>query len=208
MDTADAFASDVTMAEFLLEKLPRLHDERLDVFELYSDATLRFSVYLKDVDRRFSVELSAEGSRAIEGEFIDFPIVTLQGEESNWEFIRDHARRLFEKGEKGLRKHPPPDRISQAFLDEFERFDGTLTVRLVLEDRDEPVEMRLILNDYEPYPGARSIDIRIPMRVAQGVMEGRVDPSDARDGIDVSGDMSLGLDLSGLILEHFPALEN
>ena len=133
--------------------------------------------------------------------------MTIEGEEANWDFIRKHAQRMFEKGEEALKAKPPKDRVDRAFLEDLERFDATLTVKLHFEERSEPVMMRAILNDYDPVPGARSIEFSMPMKVADAVLEGSMGKGAARDAIDISGDMSLGFDLSGMMLEHFPELE-
>lgn len=207
MDIADAFAGDVSPETFFLERLPDLHEDRLELFGRYSETTLRFSVYLTDVDRRFCLELNPDGARAREGEFIDFPTVTLEGTEANWPLVRDHARRLFEKGKNALKDRPPSDRIDREFVDDFERFDGVIDVNLAFEERDEPVEMRVILNDYQPVPDARQIEIGLSVDLLDAVLDGRVDADEARDAVSLSGDVGLAFDLSGMMMEHFPELE-
>ncbi|MFB6351928.1 MAG: hypothetical protein ABEN55_11480 [Bradymonadaceae bacterium] len=207
MDIADAFAGEPSPETFFLERLPDLHEDRLELFGSYSETTLRFSIYMTDIDRRFCLELSPDGARAIEGEFIEFPTVTLEGTEENWPLVRDHARRLFEKGRRALNERPPASRVDREFTDDFERFDGVIDVELVFEERDEPVSMRLILNDYQPVPDARQIEVGLSVELLDEVLEGRIDPDEARESVTLSGDVGLAFDLSGLLMEHFPEIE-
>jgi len=208
MDIADAFAGNVSPETFFLERLPELHESRPELFERYAETTLRFSIYLTDVDRRFCIEFNPDGARAIEGEFIEFPTVTLEGTEANWPLVRDHARRLFEKGRDALMERPPSDRVDREFLEEFQRYDAVVDVEMAFEARDEPVEMRLILNDYQPVPDCRHIEVGFSMGLLDAVLDGRVDPEEAREKVTLSGEVGLAFDLSGLALEHFPELEN
>lgn len=207
MDIADAFADDVSPETFFLERLPTLHEDRLELFGRYSETTLRFCFHLTDVDRRFCLELTPDGARAIEGEFIEFPTVTLEGTEANWPLVREHARRLFEKGKDALLERPPPRRIDRDFVDDFERFDGVIDVELTFEERDEPVQMRVILNDYQPVPDCRQLEIGLSIDLLDAILDRRVEPDEARDALSLSGDVGLAFDLSGMMMDHFPELE-
>lgn len=208
MEIADAFEGDVAPETFFLERLPELHEERLELFEKYSEATLRFCIHLTDVDRRFSVELSGDGCRAIEGEFIEFPVVTLQGKRSDWEVVRDRAETLFEKGRRALHERPPSDRITREFLDDFERYDGVVDVELEIEDGREPVEMRLVLNDYDPVPGASELRVELSVELMAQLLDGDIAPDQARESVGISKDVGFAFELSGLILNHFPELDS
>ena len=207
MDIADAFAGDVSPETFFLERLPNLHEDRLELFGRYSETTLRFCFRMTDTGRTYCLELTPDSARAIEGEFIEFPTVTLEGKEANWPVVRDHARRLFEKGKDALMNRPPPRKIGRDFVDDFERFDGIVDVAIDFPERDDPVEMRLILNDYDPVADARCLEIGLSIDVLDGVLDGRVDADEARNAMSLSGDVGLAFDLGGMMLDHFPEID-
>jgi hypothetical protein len=208
MEIADAFAGDVSPETFFLERLPELHEDRLELFEQYTETPVRFCIHLTDVDRRFSIELSDDGCRAIEGEFIDFPVVTLQGKRSDWEVVRDHAETLFEKGRRALSERPPSDRITRDFLDDFERYDGKVDVELDVAAGREPVEMRLVLNDYEPVPDAPELRVELSVDLIARVLDGEIEPDEARESVGISKDVGFAFEMSGLLLNHFPELDS
>lgn len=207
MDFDEAFGPEVTHEEFFLEKLPQLHEEKLDLFATYCETTLRLCIRLEDLDRTFSVELAPDGARAIEGEFIDFPVVTLEGETGNWDLVKKHARRLFEKGEEALKRRPPNHKISRAFLDDLERYDGVLNVTISGESLDDPIEVRAILNDYQAPPRAREVDVTLSVDLVDQVAEGDKGASEAADALSLGRDVTLAFDLGGLMMNHFPDLE-
>lgn len=208
MEIADAFEGDVSPETFFLERLPDLHEEHLELFEQYSETTLRFCIHLTDVDRRFSIELSGDGCRAIEGEFIEFPVITLLGQRADWEFVRDRAEALFEKGRRALHERPPSDQITREFLDDFERYDGIVDVELEIGGGREPVGMRLVLNDYDPVPGAPELRVELAFDLIAEVLDGEIDPDEARESVGISEDVGFAFELSGLLLNHFPELDS
>jgi len=208
MDIADAFEGDVSPETFFLERLPELHGSRLELFDQYSETTLRFCIHLTDVDRRFCIELSGDGCRAIEGEFIEFPVATLQGKRSDWEAVRDRAETLFEKGRQALHERPPSNKITREFLDDFERYDGVVDVELGLEPGRDPVEMRLIFNDYDAVPGAPELGVDLSADLIERVLDGEIEPDEARESVGVSKDVGFAFELSGLLLNHFPELDS
>lgn len=207
MDFDEAFGPEVTHEEFFLEKLPALHEDKLDLFATYCETTLRFCVRLEDIGQTFSVELAPDGARAIEGEFIDFPIVTLEGETGNWELVKEHARRLFQKGEEALKRRPPTRKITRSFLDDLERFDGVIHLGINGESIDNPVEVRAILNDYQAPPRAREVEVTLSVDLVDQVAEGEKGASEAADALSLSRDVTLAFDLGGLVMNHFPELE-
>lgn len=208
MELDEAFGEDVTEADFLLENLPALHRDRLDVFEKYCETPLRFSIHLTDRGEQFSVELAPDGARARRGEFIDFPLVTLEGESGPWDVVQQHLERAFELGERTVRRHPPSRRIDGELIGELERFDGVFEVELAFPELDAPVEFRVILNDYVAPPDSRQLNVRIDASDVADVLDGRISPETAARSLEISGDMSLAFELSGLLLQHFPELED
>lgn len=208
MEIAEAFRGDVSPETFFLERLPALHDHHLELFARYSEATLRFCIHLTDVQRRFSVELGPEGSRAIEGEFIDFPVLTLEGRRADWGLVREVAAGLFEKGACALRERPPDNRITREFLDDFEHYDGNLEVLVGFEQRTSPVEMRLVLNDYAPVRDAPELQVELSVELLTAVLEGRIEAEEAREAVELSKNVGFAFELSGLLLNHFPELES
>jgi len=207
MDFDEAFGDEVTPREFFLEKLPALHRGRLEQFELFSETTLRFSVRLSDVDEQYSVELRPDGADAREGEFIDFPVVTIEGTSGPWEVVRKRSREAFEKGERALERNPPTDRIDDEFLADLERYDGVFEIEVEFPDLDEPAEFRLILNDYRAPQGAPKIRATVGAEAVRDLFEGHRSPDEVARSADVSGEMSLAFELGGVLMEHFPELE-
>jgi hypothetical protein len=206
MEIADAFGDDVTPEEFFLEYLPTLHDERLDLFDRYSDTTLRFCVRLTDRDEAYTVELRSDGSDARRGEMIDFPVVTIEGSTQHWETVKRYAERAFERLTDQLREHPPPHRIEQGFLDDLERYDGVVDIDLAGENEGS-MRTRLILNDYDVPPGARTVTLNGSLDQVDRVVSGELHPTEATRSMQLSGDLSLAFDLGGLLLDHFPGLD-
>lgn len=206
MEPEDAFGEDVTPREFFLEKLPALHRSRLEIFELYSNEPLRFSVLLTDRGERYSIELGPEDARAREGEFIEFPVATIEATTEHWELVKRRARVLVEEAEEQLRRDPPHDRIDAEFLDALERYDGTIGLTVLFDEVGEQLEAKIVLNDYEEVPGARRVDVDVPLSLAQSVVRNEMPAEEAARSLDLGRDLSLAFDLSGLAIEHFPAL--
>lgn len=208
MDFAEAFGSDVTPRDFFVEKLPALHESRRDQFALYCETTLRISVKLEDLGEQYTVELMPDGARAREGDMIDFPVVTIEGTSEHWETVKEHAREIFEHLEGLLEKKPPRNKITRDFLDDLERYDAVVNVELDSEDFDDLFQARLILNDYEPPPGAREVTVRGSADLMWQVLEGEKSASEASNALELSDDLGLAFNLGGLIMNHFPELDD
>jgi hypothetical protein len=206
MEIADAFGDEVTPGEFFLEYLPTLHEERLDLFDRYSDTTVRFCVRLTDRDEAFTVELRSDGADARRGEMIDFPMVTIEGSTEYWDTVKEYAEAAFKRLTAQLRENPPPHRIDRAFLDDLERYDGVVDIDLSADG--DAMRTRIILNDYDVPPGARSVTLNGSLDQVERVVSGEVHPTEATRSMQLSGDMSLAFDLGGLLLEHFPGLDD
>lgn len=206
MDYETAFADDVEPRDFYLEKLPDLHRERLDVFRTYAEEPLRFSVRLTDVDEQYSLEFAPDGARVREGEFIDFPVATFETTSDCWDLVKRHTPALAKRAEERLLADPPSARIDRSFLDDFERHDGILDVSLHFEEAGRTLEARVILNDYEPPPGARRVELEFPLSLIESVVDGRTPPEEAARSLDIGADLGLAFDLAGLAAEHFPEL--
>ncbi len=207
MEFDDALADDVSPTEFFEETLPELFEARLDRFEQYSDIPILISIHLTDRDQRYSFEFNADGLRSTDGEFIDFPILTLEGTAEQWETVRRHTRELLGQLDERAAQHTPPNRITRDFLDDLERHDGVFELNIEANERDEPVSMRLVLNDYEAPPRAREVTLSTSSDVFYDVVEGRRSPAEAARNASLSGDMSLAFDIGGLLMSHFPELD-
>lgn len=208
MDFDDAFGSDVSPREFFEEKLRDLFESRLDRFDRLSDTPIRASVHLTDLDQRYSFEFDSEGLRSTEGEFIDFPVVTVEGSSEQWETVREHTRELLERIEARTRHRTPDNRITRRFLDELERHDGVFTLEIATEERDEPVVIQLILNDYQAPPRAREVEMSCSADLLYDVANGDRTPAEAARSASLSGDLSLAFDIGGLLMSHFPELDD
>lgn len=206
MEYEEAFGDDVEPREFYLEKLPDLHRDRLDVFRTYAEEPLRFSIRLTDVDEQYSIEFTPDGARAREGEFIDFPVATFETTTDCWDLVKAHTPGLARRAEERLRADPPDARIDRAFLDDLERHDGVLDVSLHFEEAGRTLDATVILNDYEPPPGARRVEVDFPLSLVESLVDGRIPAEEAARSADIAADLGLAFDLAGLAAEHFPEL--
>jgi hypothetical protein len=165
-------------------------------------------VRLTDIGETYTIELSETGARAIEGEMIDFPHLTLEATAGQWDLVMERAEQAVRRLEQQLREDPPDHRITEAFLRDLERHDAVLEVELTGGELAGSIEATFILNDYEAPPGASRVRLSGRADRIVDVLEGRRRPADVVRGMDVGGDYGLALELSGLVLEHFPQLDD
>jgi hypothetical protein len=71
---------------------------------------------------------------------------------------------------------------------------------------EERVPLKIVLNDYDPPPGARHLVIKAPFSLGLDLARGDVHPSNLEQHISATGDMSLAFDLTGFLNKEFPEL--
>lgn len=205
-EIAEHFAEGVTVREFLLERVPALHARRLERFNRFVKVPLIFSVYLEDTSERFTIKLDARGAETEDDEMIDFPQVTCVALASNWEESRRHMSALYAILDERDDLREPADAakvLTQAVLDEFERFDGAIAITLTGTEKPGGMTMTLALNDYLADDGAPRFEVSLPMDLVYQVARGELSPEQAGKTIQLRGKKSLALDLAGWANKHF-----
>jgi hypothetical protein len=202
-----ALAPEVTPRQFFEQHLPDLFEARRELFAKASTTSVIVSVHLSDVDERYTVEFSAEGCRVERGEMIDFPVLTLVGTRGDWDVVKRQALRIAKPLEERAHAHRPPQKLTREFLDALERHDGEFVFELSGEEIDQPVEIAIILNDYALPAGAPKLRIGASFELGERLARAEIRPSQLDGEVSVRGDMGLGIDVGGLLLEHFPHLE-
>lgn len=207
MELHEALAPDVGIETFYEECLPALFEERRELFASVCEVPLIISVYLEDIDLRYTAEFRPDGCRVEPGEMIDFPVATLVGSSTDWDVVKRQTLRIVTPLEERAEGYRPPRKVTRAFLDDLERFDGEFAFILSDNTLDEPVEIGVVLNDYTLPPGAPKLTIETRFEVGERLARGDLSPSQLDASVKLGGDVGLGIDVGGLLLEHFPELE-
>jgi hypothetical protein len=207
MELRDALAPEVTLETFVLEHVPTLFEARRELFAAAYDTSIIISVHLSDTDERYTAHFRRDGCTVERGEMIDFPVVTLVGSSQYWDSVKRHVLKIAEPLERRAKNAKMRSKVTRKFLDELERFDGEFVFDIEADDLDTPVPFRLILNDYEAPGGAPALKIRASFEVGEQLARGEINPKDLEGLVRIRGDMSLGLEVGGLLLKHFPELE-
>lgn len=207
MKLEKALAPQVGIDEFFQDHVPELFEARRELFAAASDTPVIVSVLLTDTGDRYTIEFRHDGCRVEKGEMIDFPVVTICGSTQDWQDVKRRTLRIAKPLEKRAHSYDPPRKLTRDFLKKLERHDGEFRFLVAGADRDEPIEMSLVLNDYDLPPGAPVITLSGSIETAEQLARGEIRPTDLDDKVRISGDVGLGLDVGGLLLEHFPELE-
>lgn len=201
MDFSEAFAPSVSIDDFFHDIVPRLHRERADFGE-FSEVDVIVSVYLADTDKRFTCAFRRDGSCEIEDdEMIDFPVITVIGYEKYWEIVKKRAIGLLEALDERKNELKSQYRLTQGFLDDFERYDGSIDITITGPDGE--VEMTLVLNDYERVDGAKSFGFELPLELIEAVATGDEDPGKVAKRLKIKGDYGFATVLGGFLLDQF-----
>lgn len=202
------FADDVTVETFLEEHLPVLHRERLERFGYMTRVPIIVSFVLEDTDDRFTIRLDQSGVKVERGEMIDFPLVTIVTRRSYWQEGKEHFRQLLAlmDANPDLASGRYKDRaLTQEVVDEFERFEGTIEVRLRgMKDRE--MRFEVILNDYEQSnPRAPRFAVSVPIERVYQLARNEISPAAVARDLQIEGQMKLPLALAGFATRHFDA---
>lgn len=213
MKIEDALKPGVTPAKFFVDYVPALFKARRELFAEVSDVDVIASVYMRDVDERYTCEFRADGCTVERDEMVDFPVATIVGDARDWEDFKRHLLGilvLLEQRAYSYRNDPAkpaPSRLTRDFVDKLERFDGVFSVQLSAEGLQKPIAIQLVLNDYEAGQDAPLMKLAVSFETMEQFARGAIDPKQLGRHVRVGGEVSLGLELGGLLLKYFPELE-
>ena len=203
MDFEEAFGPDVTTTQFFEEVLPQLHSDFRRDLEAASDVDVIVSVYLRDIDDRWTVRHDA-ATRELEiehDEMIDFPHLTIVGEARFWDRVKEGILPLAEAIDVRRDELRGQYRVTPAFRDDFEQIDGVIDIEIT--GGDEVVTLSLVFNNYDADDFFPRISVSIPFDLMQEVARGDVPPETAIRGLSFSGDKRFALEFGGLLATHF-----
>lgn len=202
MDIVEALGDDVTLREFFMERVPELFEARREDFARVFDFDLILSFRFEDTGEIYSLALRPEGAEAEDDEMIDFPFVTLQGWAKFWDVVKREARPLARDLEARRDEVNEAVTLTQAFFDDWEKFDLVIDVEITGDDDAEPVTFSLITNDYVAPDRARRFGFTIDLRTLAEVASGDRDPVEVAKGLKIRGDVAIAATLGGMILNH------
>lgn len=206
MKLEEALDADIDVKTFFSEIVAEVHESRLEIFSRGVDTPLIVCIGLEDLGERYTYEFRPDGIDVEHGEMIDFPVLTILGSSQNWPTVRKHLHEIAEIVQERASGRRPARRLTREFLDRFERFDGLIELQLTDDELDEPVELKVILNDYDAPASARHLVIRAPFSLGVDLARGDVHPSNLESHVRASGDMGLAFDLTGFLNKEFPEL--
>lgn len=212
MKIEDALKPGISPDTFFMECVPALFEARQEIFRESSEADVIVSVYLRDIDARYTCEFRADGCTVEADEMIDFPIATAVGEAADWEDFKRHMLAIMVPLEQRAddyreRAGSTMSRLTPEFLEKLERFDGVFECSISADDLDNPIKIDLVLNDYDAPDGVAHLRLGASFETGEAVARGEISPADLQDRVRVGGELGLGLEIGGLLLKHFPELE-
>jgi hypothetical protein len=190
--------------ELLCEKLPVLHEHRLEQFRRFSSTALIFSVEFVDTSERYTFELRTDGAQARSGELIDFPQATARGKRSDWPRAVSLVSTLVEPADRQIERYEGRVEVSRDIVESFERFDGVIEFDVVeLPDGGPKMTFEVVLNDYEEPPRAPRAHVTLPWPLLVDLAHGAIDTVTAARSLRIKGSMGLALDLGGFFDQTF-----
>lgn len=192
----------VTLKTVFSKVIPEIHRERRHEFTDYvAGLDLIFAVRLTDTDRIWTVRFNEKEIEIEDEEGIDFPILTLESTEAQWEKVRPDLIRILTLADQRRHLLKGKPRFDKKLRAQLERFDGVIDVEIPSDIGT--FKMRLILNNYEAQKGFRKFKVTVPQSVIFDVARGDLDIEAAARGLAIQGDMSLAMDLGGTFLKHY-----
>lgn len=195
-----AFEEGVTPHEFFTEHFKKIHNARLEEFSKLSECPIIASFLFEDTGTRFTFELSGTGYTVEEGDMIDFPIITIVGNEADWKATREdllEAALALYASEERLQSKYGRKPMTQDFKDAFEPMLGTVNVEVT--GGKAPLEFKIYLNDYDDAGTGNEFNLKLDKELVLQVARGEVDPRDAQGKFKVYGKMSFALELAGFL---------
>jgi hypothetical protein len=187
--------------------LPEAHRDHLEDFQRLSNTDLVISFCLQPDDDFITLRLRSDGCDVEYMEMIDFPQATICLSEADWDYLRDGLLKLGRRLQKkeGVEKRLEQVEITTADLDALTRLDGVFEVVIGDLIDGEQITVELILNDYVSPPGASRCEVHVQW---DELLEAADHAGKGLSSIlNLEGDMSLAMEVGGLLLERFPQLE-
>jgi len=194
---------------FFERDVPDIHGELRPYFSALSDVPVRFHIDFRALDAAYTVELRSDGCRVEAGTMIDFPVVSLRTDVTEWKVIRRHTFELLEIGRELFEERVELEQVSTldgGVLQRFESFDGIIDLALSFPELDRPLESELVLNDYEPFGEPGRFELKLDVEALYRVARGEASPAEVVKGGQLRGDLSLAFNLGGFLLQEFPEL--
>lgn len=201
MEPSQVFTPGVAPQTFFEEYLAELHKARLEQFERFSATPVSVAFRFVDTGLMFTVRFGLKGARITVGEAVDFPALTLEGHQTDWERIKALSLRLLEQIDQHTDRLAQQMRMSRADVQAFERFDGVLDLALTAQGH-APMRLRAILNHYEAQSDAPRLSLELDLATVEGLIAGHIAPGSAAGHWKVQGSMGFALDLGGFLLER------
>ena len=205
---AQALAPGVTLREFFMTHVPKLHERERPNLPKITREPLILSFWYEDLDERYTIMLSAQGCQVLDDELDDYPIITVVARGQLWEqtkpMLRDLGQQL-DAGRDALTaqlKQP----IARAHLEEFERkFQGVIRTRITdVQGLSEPLILDVVLNDYAPPSGHKpTFEVTLDAATLSQLATGQLRASEAGPRLKIAGQMALAMNLGGFLTTHF-----
>lgn len=180
---------------------PKVHEARRSDFKNFCDVRLIICFKMLDTDEVWTIEFDSNGYSFERDEAVDFPLVTIEGKAANWPLIREHLLELADLLE-GQKERAKGRKWTRALHNAFESFDGSIDLSFVDDTYPHPVDVRVILNNYED-AGFERFSATIPVPLLFDVARGQVSPRSAAKTLKIGGSLSLAIELGGFFATHF-----
>ncbi len=204
MDWSEVLDPELSPRELLCERLPELHQQRIDQYRRLVEAPMIFSFLFPDSGEQYTLRVTTQKVEAVEGDMIDFPQATARGSRDQWKRCVELVRRLAEPADDQIDRVDGRIKITQNVVDGFEQFDGVLRVIITdLPDDAESLEFEVVLNDYTEPDWAETATVTVQWQVLEDVAHGRLDPVEAARKAKVGGKVGLAIDLGGYFATEF-----
>jgi hypothetical protein len=204
MHLREIFAPGRTPEEVFVELIPRLHQARLHQFRQFVHTALIVCVRFTDTGRCYTVRLDGQGAEVEKGEMVDFPQVTIEGKEQDWERFKASVHDLVDEADRRADAYAGRVAVTRSMVKAFERFDGRIEVDLTGVGLASPISVTVVLNDYEADSDGAHFKVVLPLETVFFVVRGQVEPTAASRSLQIKGDMGFAVDLGGFFLKYMP----
>ena len=192
------------VGDVIARVVPEIHKERRHEYNDYIHGVdMVIAIRLTDVDEFWTVRFNGHEIEIEDDELIDFPIVTVEGTQTQWESMREDVIELLLLIDAQKDRLKKGRKFDVTFRETLERYDGVIDLTITGKSSSDTLKFRLILNNYEADRGFRKFEVSVPRTVLFDVVEGRVPVDSAAKGLSIRGDVGLAVDLGGAIMKHF-----
>lgn len=203
MQWSDVLNPALSASEILTEKVPALHKARIEQFRRFTSTELIICVHFEDTEEKFTLKLGQTSAEVEKGEAIDFPQVTLKGQQSRWDRALRLMAGIIEPVDAQIDRYEGRVEVTALLKEKFERFDGVFEIKVVDLPDGPPLSFEAILNDYEAPPRARKVELEIPWETVKRLAHGEVKPADAARELRLSGAVALAIEVGGFLTKEF-----